>query len=525
LSLVGILLMGWLILRSFGVLGLPLPARPREVPPGDQEVAFIQAATNNASWERFVTGIRRAQKQLPDLVIDDTNAFPDQSAVVPEVALSFPGSSSRLWLRWYKLTSDAGIEKWVEELGRRDPAPLALIGGGSSDRARDLALALARRQTWHGAPPLLFLTTATADSIFRSGPAQQSLMELYPGRTYRFCFTNSQMAEAIWDFVWSQDSLRPYTRTYPLLPSAIAQAAGDFPGSWHLLVWALAQPQPFLVHIVEWLDDPYSRDLANQFRTLFKDDGAYPLPNNSFTIPYSVGSLLTPNPREAMVLSQLIDTMPALPEARLLLILPGVDRPARRFLRALAMAAPQEVDKLVVVTGDSIPFNTLYRDRQIAWHIQELPVPLVSFCHQNPVDWDEDAPAVPGVAQTATDDEQLNADIVQVLVEAAFGHGPAVGPPSAAEPPVLLASADELNEQVKRRRAHYFAPDGNRRGGSGEYLVCLKPIVRQGRVLPRATLEVWARKLVEPGHVVWDRIKKLEVDYSGTRQEGLRGAS
>src|SRR5262249_26081148 len=132
LGLLAIVLAGYFILSSFDLFGAAQQARAKSVPPGDQEIAFIQSATNGSNWERFVAGIRRVKKNRPDLEIVYDNAFPEQSAAVPEVCLSMPGCQGKLWIRWYKLTSDADNKKWASELGRRSPAPLAIVGGGSS---------------------------------------------------------------------------------------------------------------------------------------------------------------------------------------------------------------------------------------------------------------------------------------------------------------------------------------------------------------------------------------------------------
>jgi hypothetical protein len=555
LGLAGLLLAGYFVLGSFGVLPVASAVRAREVPPGDQEIAFLQAATSGASWERFVAGIHRVQKDHPGLIVEDRKAFPEQSAEIPEVALGFAGTQGKLRIRWYKLTSAAGIEHWVSELARRNPAPLAVIGGGSSDRARDLAGALAREQSWHGAAPLLLITTATADNIYPGElvPFPMSLMKLYEGRSYRFCFTNSQMAESMWDFVWSRDDLRPITSHYPLFPSGIAQIiGGDFWGSLPFFVWGDVELQPFLIHIVQWLDDPYSRDLANQFSSLFAQPDNFPLLVNRFSVPYSVGGLLTPNPREEVAVQSLIDLVRPWPNSRFLLILPAVDRPVRRFLRSLALAAPQQLNNLVVVTGDSISFTTIYQNRNIAWNIQELPVPLVAFCHHNPVAGQEVKPgAVSGQrtekpappALIGTDEELLNADIVRLLVESAFcmepadpapsvlplssggEKGGAKGPKGMSPGTVLLADSDALNEQVKRRRSHYFAPDGNRKGGSGEYIVVLMPHFKGGHVLPEATLEVWVRRTKQPTFSLWERIQKFDIDYGESAPKVKHGAS
>ncbi len=145
--LVGLALTGYLTLRALGLLGNALAARP--VSRGDQEIAWINPATGSANWERFVAAIRRvaAERQLTIL---DREAFPDLTAAVPEVGLERAGCNGRLWFRWYKMTSDIGTGEWVRELARRDPAPLAIIGGGTSDHARDLAEALAEpTRAWH----------------------------------------------------------------------------------------------------------------------------------------------------------------------------------------------------------------------------------------------------------------------------------------------------------------------------------------------------------------------------------------
>src|SRR5262249_41180713 len=134
-----------------------------------------------------------------------------------------------LWIRWYKMTSEAGIEKWISELAQRSPAPLAVLGGGSSDRARDLAPALAGQTSWKGDPPLLLITTATADRLYLAKEKKfRKLIETSPGRSFRFCFTNSQMAGAIRDFIWSRAALRPYGAIDPrLVLTEVTATGGD----------------------------------------------------------------------------------------------------------------------------------------------------------------------------------------------------------------------------------------------------------------------------------------------------------
>jgi hypothetical protein len=134
---------------------------------------------------------------------------------------------------------------------------------------------------------------------------------------------------------------------------------------------------------------------------------------------------------------------------------------------------------------------------------------------------------------SSTDEELLNADMGRLLLEAAFLNCPkrnATGGPA----PKLVGGADELaarlrqarqpdgqalffitEEEVDRQRRDGPAP-GDRRGGSGEYVVCLRPTFDGGRVLPSATIEVWTR---QPGPR-WQLVRTLAVDYADAPQTG-----
>src|SRR5258708_7868586 len=82
----------------------PTQAIPRRVPEGDQEIVWLNAATNAVAWERFIAAIRRLQEN-PDFgleIVDDRDAFPTHTTVVPEIAVTWKGNRSRLWFRWYK---------------------------------------------------------------------------------------------------------------------------------------------------------------------------------------------------------------------------------------------------------------------------------------------------------------------------------------------------------------------------------------------------------------------------------------
>lgn len=527
-------------------------ALPRPLPAGDQEIVWLQNATNGVAWERFVAALHQVQDDadLGMKIVDEANAFPSQTTAVPEVAVTVRGNKARLWFRWYKLTGELDTKEWVRALGHRDPPPLAIIGGSSSDRARDLARELSGLRPEVPAPPLLLITTATADQV-DVDHEPRDLMKIYEDRaeagqaprSFRFCFTNHQLAETIIDFLWNHADLRPE-----------------------------AHP----VYLVKWKDDPYSNDLFNHFRQVLSgkdyDDAMrrlrvarlagrqwawlaglactggippgldfagirggepqQPGPFWSVPIEYSVGTFDQPNRWEAEAAEKLLDELGQNPgQHRPLLILPAAPTPARRFLRGLVRGAPVQAGQLVVASGDSIDFNTIYRDRLVAWPIQDLPFDLVFFSHRNPVDPALFRPestekgqfggGASGLTTSGTQDLLLYRDILEAVVEAAYRDGR------------LIESADtlavNLRESLGKDARPRFDLDGNRLSGSGEFVVCLRPLRIGDRVLPRAVVQVWNRTEGTKGVRDWVRVPvagqpELIVDYSPSPATGSPGA-
>lgn len=461
-------------------------ARVAVIPNGDQEAAWLHPATNIATWERFVAGLR----ELPHVTVDDSAAFPEDSMKLPVVGLSKPGVPGTLWIRWYKLTGQRSIEMWVNELCQRQPPPLAIVGGGNSERARDIALQLSRQQQKKPTKkfPAFLITTATADKVQTAELGEIDLMKIYPQRSFRYCYTNRQMAEALCDFV--RDVMN---------------------GDRDLQV---SSP---LASLVSWHDDPFSEDLVEQFEEQWK------IPNETtvtpdvkkYVIAHSVGGLNRPNKLEVAAVGKLVREASGVSvRGRELLVLPGGPAPARRFLRSLYRTDPLERHFWVVTVADAIDWNTLYRDRRLTWPIEDIPFPLIAFMHRNPVavklgkgrGFVADSSVSETPNPTGTDDLLLYRDIGQSLVNCSF-----LGSTLISDPHELIK---QLYEEIDSQGQPLFDEQGNRPGRGGEFVTLVIPLYEGSKVLPRSTIRVYER--LANGND-WRQVSEISAEYSSSR--------
>jgi hypothetical protein len=509
-------------------------ADPLPLKSGDREIVWLNHATNVRDWERFVTAVRKAHQTKPEgmnFTADFSKAFPRETTEVPEIRLSFPSKKGNLFFRWYKITGDLGIADWVRALAQRQLPPLAIIGGNSSETALKLARHLSELKDRPSAP-LFLITQATAYYDPNSGVRPVPLHHIYPGRTFRFCFTNRQMATAVTDFVWQRDNLLP-------------------PGD-------LLRPDADTAYLVIWRDDPYSGDLTNSFVTALRHQvlrvslqhwtwsalaagtggvpidlaavrrGGFHMPDDnpywSRSITLSVGGFNRPNRAEEQAGIELLDDLAQHKQQRPLLVVPATSQPCRRFLRGLRKTAPVAARRFTVVTGDSIEFNKIYRDHNLTWPIQDLPFKLVFFCHRNPVDKDMGFRELGDVGRydpdqgsptSGTEDLLLFIDVVETIVKAAGAENG------------LVQNADELADRLHAVRWKngrvLFSKDGNRRGGTGEHVVYLRPPgFQNGRVEPRSEIEVWARTTAseKDRSKSWVLVRALTVDYDSAGDGG-----
>jgi hypothetical protein len=510
---------------SAGILMFWTPApetrpEPKPVKDGDQEIVFLYQATAASTWQRFVTAAENLDGWR-GLHIDKRNSFPSQTTAIPELTVSSDSAKGRFVFRWYKLTSTQRADDWAEALLRRSPPPLAIIGGNTSDSAWEQATALSRAAEQLSLPqerrPLFLLTTATAitrqndaaEPDARPEAAGLSLTQVYAGKTFRFCFTNQQMADAV---------------TELLDVAVIEYKDGD------KVILIDLHPDTRQIYTVAWDDDSYSGDLTRRFGMAVQErrlpEATFASPQN---VPFSVGLFDRPNEKETQRAEWLIeDFRKAWNPGRPLLVVAGQSQPSRRFLRALSLNLALWENKFIVATGDTLAFNTVYRDRNIAWPIQELPFPLVFFCHRSPVSpnagfQSDQAGARAGSASASgTEDLLLFKDIVRALAVTSFAEGKLLADADAVGKRLHALQRSDLLEDVPADTL-LFDDNGNRRTGTGEHVVWLQPIIEKERVLPKAVLSVWARRPDGAASGPWEKRRELTVFYEGAAGGTVHG--
>ncbi|MBI3821107.1 MAG: hypothetical protein HY289_00330, partial [Planctomycetes bacterium] len=473
---------------------------------------------------------------LPALHVDLEGAFPRLTAEVPEIIFSIGDApTQKLRLRWYKITGEHDAASWVAKLHARKHEPLAIIGGGTSDRALKLAYTL--KKTYGEDPdqpaPAFLITTATAEKT-TSG---KSLIDVYRQRTFRFSFTNQKMVEAMLAFVTH--------REYP-----------EKEKEWAQSLW-VSKPDPAFpnnggpgtMYAVTWEDERYSKDMNELFEREFNRLH----PKNEFspegTIPYSVGGFLHPGPQEQLAVGTFLARArekPIVPNS--FLVLPTQTARMRRFLIPLRLRSPENARKFVVMNGDSVSFHSVYRDREVMWNISELPYSLVFFSHRTPIDraagfrWTKEekqpADAFPKHTTTGTHDLLLYRDLFEAILYAAYDQGRLLGDSAAVRQRLQAtcwyhAPLDRLQHDPARvcnPRVHSFEPatarffddGGNRQSRTGEHIVWVKPSFTDDIVDLVSKISVWtmqpnanggAWRLVEGG--------AFDATYNQSRAEDM----
>lgn len=533
-----------------GIWGNLNDSQVKPLSEGEQEIALIELATSTDDWSRIVTAAQLLERNwstvnptLPRLNVALNDAFPQLTAAVPEIVFSFGTSPKQnVRLRWYKISGEHDAASWVKKLSERKPPPLAILGGGTSDRAIKLAEAL--RDTYdagaaagEASAPIFAITTATAEET----RAKQSLLGIYQKRTFRFSFTNKTIVESLLRFVDRRNvpAEHEWARSLWVGKSVEVEAVNAAAAG------AIVSPrlQPYTMHAFSWLDERYSQDMADHFQRSFQRRFVFGEFQPAASIRSGIGGFNQPSPEEQLT----VDTFLAHPtKPHSFLALPTQTVRMRRFLINLRQRSPQDARNLVIMNGDAISFHTVYRDRDVMWNILDLPYSLVFFSHRNPVDpaagfreekdLAKDPPGTfPPPSTSGTHDLLLYQDIFESLLYAVhdgarlvanaeiarerlrrtYWRQPRAGEKAAFLPRVgnLLIHPSDENPRM------LFEPSGDRLKYTGEHIVWLKPNFTGDIVDLRSKISVWTIRAEEQGNI-WRLVDEIDVPYN---QAGLEG--
>ena len=286
-------------------------------------VVFLPEATD---WREFVEGVETCERR-GILRVLHRNAS--------EFTLGPPQGDLRLRLIWNSTGGLRGTRDQVSELTRRARPPIAMIGSTTSI----LTVALARQlkeETRAGdassSIPLLLIPWATTVMVEKDDPTEGpvALLDIYPGRSFRFCPNNRREADFLVDCVVETTSLKTLPRR---------------------------------AYLVVDRKDPYSTDMADAFRHSI----ARAAPEvEIIEEPKAVSgqsSPETPSPSEhalaAEIWTELAKSTTTEPTW---VILPLQAEPCRRMLAALSIHA-RKIDhpkkSLFVLCGDGIGIEEL----------------------------------------------------------------------------------------------------------------------------------------------------------------------
>lgn len=536
-------------LLFFEVWGQVGESQVKPLDDDDQEIALIEPATSIDDWGRLVTAIRmlkadwaRINPDQPELIVSLDNAFPDLTADVSEIVITLDLKPRKhLRLRWYKISGEHDVASWIRKLHARPRQPLAIVGGGTSDRAVRLALALRDTYPDPAQPsPALLITTATAEKTSRGNP----LIDLYARRTFRLAFTNQIIVESLLQFVHDTPGLGTHKATDPrVLASAVTCmiGAGDFVSAAAILR-GYPELQPYTMHAVSWQDERYSLDMTDLFEHEFKK--RFPLSEFFLdaNIRSGVGEFFQPAPQEqGAVGTFLARQSPVSPNS--FLVLPTGTVRMRRFLINLRQRSPQDARNLIILNGDAVAFHAVYRDRNVMWNILDLPYSLLFFSHRDPINasagftWNKDdrieaVNAFPQRTTTGTHDVLLYRDLFETLIYAAFDQGRLVADSHRMRdrlhttcwyvPPLDRAKQDPArvcNTQVHPgRHRPFFDASGNRQRHTGEHIIWVKPNFTDDRVDLTSRITIWT---IHPDRDAWLLVESHDAIYNQTRPEEI----
>ncbi|MFZ4609523.1 MAG: hypothetical protein ACOYNM_06900 [Gemmataceae bacterium] len=486
-----------------------------ELEPNEKEIAWIYPASYSSAWERLVSSGKLLANH-PDPFLAKvkfelgSHTFPELTASVPFFKISHPNSKLTIVVKWYKISSDMKYEDWVEKLFSRSIIPSAIVAGPTTDDAMAIVQAVAKvaAKVNVGKAPPLILTTASSNTLAKDfngtfGPNSTDdigLMGIYPEKTFRFGFDNRIMSDAIIRLLWSNPDLKPDSDPVHIVLWEDDSYARDFVATF----WASLNKQTVADGLAAYgwacstvfaqQNTNFAFLLAPPLQMLGKKASSFSM--NMHPIPQiidsSIGVRYAANRFEKEALRFLLLDIKLKPEQTQPLMVVGSQAlQARRFLRELSLSDPKLARKMVVVTGDTLSLNTVYRDREVAWPVSELPSKVVFFSHANPVSHEAGFRPINDWADTghlakATSTEELifSSQILEGLL------------------PGLFIDTGDLSLYLKKltwdgdrvtveKGTPLFDAAGNRNAGTGEFIGVLKPLL-DPTDRASAKLEIWS---------------------------------
>lgn len=334
----------------------------------------------------------------------------------------------------------------VAMLTRRPAPPVALVGSSNTMLTAALADALrgaAGPDAKDG--PVLLVPWASAVLVERvePGAGPVALLDIEPGRTFRFCPNNQREADLVVRALAEHDAGTTLGRAY----------------------------------IIEDHHDPYSVDLADCFqRAIERVAPGAEVVDHADTLDFTGMSDGTdlPRPSEDALAETIWREAAQLPDGRALwVVLPLQDQPANRMLLALRrQARGPGPGPLRVVCGDGLSLGTLVA---LAGK-PPFPVWCASF--------DTPTTLKRGVVAAATAQLQIPAEIVSALVhclDRPAGRGVTTAGLRQALRSLQIAAGDRAG----LGRSIAFTPTGERRGDDLGHVLMIRPGATSIFAVPR----------------------------------------
>lgn len=418
-------LMAYTVAFDFGHGGARRPVKA-----GRGEVTVAVFYPDRTLWQEFRHGVRACIKKGLATPVEES-----------EGAVVIVTPTSKRLIR-FELHGVRGLRETKDEVRRlleRSPPPLAFVGSSNTVLTEAIAEALrAAAGPEGGKGPVLLVPWASAVLADRPEPGEGpvALLDVNPGRTFRFCPNNQLQADLLIRCLANHDAGRP-------------------PGRAMLVVDR---------------HDPYSEDLAASFQRAVKHvarDTEIVEKSASPSLPVLNDSSALPGPAEEALAESIWRDAEGQPGGRTTwVLLPLQDEPTRRMIAALrrhAHRGSRPGDGLLrVVCGDGIGFSNL---SQLAGR---CPFTI----------WSSSSASAPAAAQALgqglSPDTQIPAEIVSALV--------CCLDPADARPESPTALRDALaalhlnpNDRAAMGRSLAFSRNGERVGDDVGHVLMIRP--------------------------------------------------